>query len=67
MLLEAARRHGIDLAASWMVGDSESDVEAGHRAGCRAVRVNSGAEPSTADLRVASLAELEERIGEILR
>jgi D-glycero-D-manno-heptose 1,7-bisphosphate phosphatase len=66
MLLEAARRHGIDLAASWMVGDSESDVQAGHRAGCRAVRVDCGAEPSTADLRVACLAELEDRIGEVL-
>jgi D-glycero-D-manno-heptose 1,7-bisphosphate phosphatase len=37
MILRAARRHGIDLARSWMVGDSPSDVEAGRRAGCRTI------------------------------
>jgi histidinol phosphatase-like enzyme len=37
MILRAARRHGIDLARSWMVGDSPSDVEAGQRAGCRTI------------------------------
>lgn len=35
MLLEAARWHGLDLTQSWMVGDRMTDVEAGHRAGCR--------------------------------
>lgn len=35
MLLRAAAEHQIDLGASWMVGDSISDVEAGRRAGCR--------------------------------
>lgn len=35
LLLRAARRHGIDLARSWMVGDTLDDVEAGRRAGCR--------------------------------
>ena len=33
----AAERHGLDLPASWMIGDILDDVEAGHRAGCRAV------------------------------
>ena len=44
LLLAAAGRHGIDLARSWMIGDILDDVEAGHRAGCRAVLVNSGGE-----------------------
>jgi len=35
LLLRAARRHDIDLARSWMVGDMLDDVEAGRRAGCR--------------------------------
>jgi D-glycero-D-manno-heptose 1,7-bisphosphate phosphatase len=35
MLLQAAREHGIDLAASWMIGDSDIDVEAGRSAGCK--------------------------------
>ena len=33
MILEAAARHGLDLAASWNVGDSERDIEMGRRAG----------------------------------
>jgi D-glycero-D-manno-heptose 1,7-bisphosphate phosphatase len=37
MLLAAAQARGIDLAASWMVGDSESDVLAGRSAGCRTI------------------------------
>ena len=37
MLLEAARSRGIDLPSSWMVGDSDIDVEAGRRAGCKTV------------------------------
>lgn len=37
MLHAAAEEHGVDLSASWMVGDRMTDVEAGHRAGCRSV------------------------------
>lgn len=33
LLLEAARRLALDLAASWTVGDSLRDLEAGQRAG----------------------------------
>jgi D-glycero-D-manno-heptose 1,7-bisphosphate phosphatase len=39
MLLAAGADHGIDLAASWMVGDSDGDVEAGRAAGCETVLV----------------------------
>ena len=39
MLLSAARLHGIDLRTSWMIGDSDNDVEAGHSAGCKTARV----------------------------
>jgi D-glycero-D-manno-heptose 1,7-bisphosphate phosphatase len=35
MLLRAARELDLDLAASWVVGDSVSDVLAGRHAGCR--------------------------------
>jgi len=37
MLLKAAQEHGLDLAGSWMIGDSPRDVEAGRRAGCRTI------------------------------
>jgi D-glycero-D-manno-heptose 1,7-bisphosphate phosphatase len=39
MLLQAAEELDLDLAASWMVGDSDSDVEAGRRAGTRTVLI----------------------------
>jgi D-glycero-D-manno-heptose 1,7-bisphosphate phosphatase len=42
MLLDAAERLGIDLGASFMVGDRWRDVEAGRRAGCRVVLVDHG-------------------------
>ena len=34
-VLQAAARHEIDLQESWFVGDADSDVECGRRAGCR--------------------------------
>jgi len=42
MLLKAAEDLDLDLAESWMVGDSARDVEAGHRAGCRTIRLRTG-------------------------
>ena len=39
LLLKAAREHDIDLGRSWMVGDHESDIEAGKRAGCKAILI----------------------------
>ncbi len=44
MLVRAARAHRIDLAASWMVGDTLDDIEAGRRAGCRTVLLDDGGE-----------------------
>jgi D-glycero-D-manno-heptose 1,7-bisphosphate phosphatase len=34
-VLEAAERYGVDLAQSWFVGDVDTDIECGHRAGTR--------------------------------
>ena len=44
LLLEAARRHALDLRASWMIGDILDDIEAGTRAGCRTILVDRGGE-----------------------
>ena len=44
MILTAAREHGIALKASWIVGDILNDVEAGRRAGCRAILLDNGNE-----------------------
>lgn len=35
MLERAAALHGIDLSASWMIGDHRRDLEAGRAAGCK--------------------------------
>ncbi len=42
MLREGARRWGIDLSGSFMVGDRWRDIEAGRRAGCRTILVDRG-------------------------
>jgi len=42
LLEEAARTYGIDLAASFMVGDRWKDVEAGRRAGCQTIFIDLG-------------------------
>lgn len=40
-LHRAAMQYDIDLAQSWMVGDRESDIECGRRAGARTIRIMS--------------------------
>lgn len=65
MLLAAAQRHDLDLAASWMVGDQATDITAGAAAGCRTVFV--GADASVwADERVEDMKALVGRLREIL-
>jgi len=44
LVTRAAQEQGIDVPASWFVGDKPSDVECGHAAGCRAIAVLSGLE-----------------------
>jgi len=64
MLLAAGRTHKIDLAASWMIGDSEVDVQAGRSAGCRTARVltNGGSGTHQTDISGSSLLEVVEKI-----
>jgi D-glycero-D-manno-heptose 1,7-bisphosphate phosphatase len=60
LLLEAAREHAINLANSVMVGDRWRDVEAGRRAGCKTVFIDSGypeRPPEEPDLTVRGLGE----------
>jgi len=40
MLLAAAREMDIELEQSWFIGNSDSDVEAGRRAGCKTILIN---------------------------
>lgn len=45
MLLLAAKEMDVDLAKSWMVGDSYRDVAAGKKAGCKTILINSPVRP----------------------
>ena len=49
MLLEAARELGVDLGASYFVGDHLTDLEAARAAGCRAILVMTGRGAASAD------------------
>jgi len=60
MLLSAATDLGLDLRASWMIGDRESDVAAGLAAGCRAILLGEGT--TRADWVGADLLQAAERI-----
>lgn len=42
MLLRAAGEMNLDLNRSFMVGDSDSDIEAGKRAGCKTIFLTNG-------------------------
>jgi D-glycero-D-manno-heptose 1,7-bisphosphate phosphatase len=52
MLEDAAREHGLDLRASWIVGDTDADVGAGRAVGAATVLVE---HPGTAHRRSAGL------------
>ena len=66
MLKAMALKHGLDMASSWMVGDAETDVEAGQRAGCRTILVNGAEDVSKADWRVAAMKDLPEILKRVL-
>lgn len=65
MILHAAREHAIYLPDSWMIGDSDVDMQAGKSAGCRTARVLSNGMSLTAtpsDLSGSSLYEVAQAI-----
>lgn len=60
MILDAAAEHGLDLAASYVVGDRWRDIAAGRAAGCMTFFVDYGYkqdEPNLPDKVVKSLSE----------
>lgn len=63
LLLRAAEELDLDLAASWMIGDSPSDILAGAEAGCRTAFIGpEGPGAAQADMTAASLYEVAELI-----
>jgi D-glycero-D-manno-heptose 1,7-bisphosphate phosphatase len=67
LLVRAAERHGIDLAASYMVGDRDSDIEAGAAAGCRTIFIDRGYDRPAAIQPERTVASLAEAVAHILR
>ena len=63
MLRRAARKHGLNLSASWMVGDIAADVEAGRRAGARTVLVGPDTSPLPPDFHAPDFGAV---VGHIL-
>ncbi len=64
MLLTAAQSFDIDLASSWMIGDSDIDVEAGRNAGCKTVCISQmeALKNNGADLLAPSLLDAVHKI-----
>ena len=56
MLRRAARKHGVNLSASWMVGDIKDDIEAGRRSGARTILVGPDTSPTPPDFRAEDFA-----------
>ncbi len=66
LLLHGARVWGVDLAASYMVGDRWRDIEAGRRAGCTTVLVDRGYRERPAEGFDVAVHDLVEAAGWIL-
>ncbi|WP_408955989.1 D-glycero-alpha-D-manno-heptose-1,7-bisphosphate 7-phosphatase [Natroniella sp. ANB-PHB2] len=62
MIFELADKHDIELKKSYLVGDRDSDIEAGNQADCTTIKL--GAKCPTADY---SLATLEDAVDIILK
>lgn len=60
MILELAEEYNINLMEAWMIGDMDTDVEAGKRAGCKTAKI--GKENKEADVNGKNLLEVIRKI-----
>jgi D-glycero-D-manno-heptose 1,7-bisphosphate phosphatase len=75
MLLQAASSQGLELPESWMIGDSDIDVQAGKNAGCKTIRLlstnetvdESGRPSSTRDCADIVASSLLEAVRQLLQ
>ncbi len=65
MFLRAAKEHDIDLAASYMIGDSERDIEAAQAAGCKGTAVIMPDQLDTFPFDFATGAQWQQLMAEI--
>ena len=62
MILRLAREFDLDLARSWMIGDSRTDIRTGEAAGCRTALLADSGDETEADVVAPSLAEVSQLI-----
>jgi D-glycero-D-manno-heptose 1,7-bisphosphate phosphatase len=60
MILELAEKYDIDLKDSWMVGDMDTDIQAGKAAGCKTAKI--GKENKDAEINERNLYNVIEKI-----
>ena len=63
MLLEAAQKYHIDLSKSWMIGDGDSDMQAGMAAGCKVAGIGD----KITDPKIPTYPGLRECVDAILK
>jgi D-glycero-D-manno-heptose 1,7-bisphosphate phosphatase len=66
MLIQASKKHNIDLKLSWMIGDNETDIEAGRAAGCKTILVSEKLNEPPPDHRVGDMKELKSLVEALL-
>ena len=60
MILDLAKQYDVDIERSWMIGDRDTDITAGIRAGCRTAKI--GEKNPEADVNGKHLLEVVEKI-----
>ncbi|EOC99740.1 D-glycero-alpha-D-manno-heptose-1,7-bisphosphate 7-phosphatase [Caldisalinibacter kiritimatiensis] len=60
MILELADKYNVDLKKSWMVGDMDTDILAGTRAGCKTAKI--GDINPSADINGKNLLDIANKI-----
>lgn len=60
MILELAEKYNIDLGNSWMIGDMETDIEAGKSAGCKTAKI--GEKSLNSNINGRNLEEVAQKI-----
>jgi len=66
LVFQAALDLSVDLSSSYFIGDTIADVEAGHRAGCKAILVLTGKEYSAGAAALNHLTAIPDSIQENL-
>jgi len=67
MLFDAAARLDIDLASSWIIGDSIKDIGAGRAAGVRTILLKTAYNQSAHGIADVDVSDLEEAVAAVVR